>query len=343
MIIDVSPLRPLLALPLLLAAGVAYAQPRPLPPLPDPSGGPPAVVAPTAVRGGEAPPPAPLPPLERAKRGVVSVERSGQALGVGTVLANDGRVITALSVLGGALEADVRYADGSVVHARLGHKDRAFDLALLVPLAGRWQEGLKPSGLDPATAELRTFGRGGPKAVPALVATAFKARVDARSKEGDGLPGVLDLDLKNQPAPGAPVVDGAGDVTGIVITACKGNDTSQCAPVIVGAPMGAVRRFLMSTPATAALPSPRLGIRGERDAAVNVRGVRVLALAPGGPAERAGLRGNELIFAVDGEPVETPEQLQEAIGRRAVGDTIKLLFWGGDRFREVPVVLRAAS
>ena len=44
---------------------------------------------------------------------------------------------------------DVRYADGSVVHAKIGHRDRAWDLALLVPQTGKWVDGLAASMANP--------------------------------------------------------------------------------------------------------------------------------------------------------------------------------------------------
>jgi S1-C subfamily serine protease len=46
---------------------------------------------------------------------------------------------------------------------------------------------------------------------------------------------------------------------------------------------------------------------------------------------------------VDGEPVDSPQKLAEAIGKHAIGEPLKLLLLGGaGSFREVSVVLRAA-
>ncbi|HTJ83668.1 MAG TPA: PDZ domain-containing protein, partial [Polyangiaceae bacterium] len=76
-----------------------------------------------------------------------------------------------------------------------------------------------------------------------------------------------------------------------------------------------------------------------------VKGVKVMGLAPGSPAEKAGLKTGEnadTIVAVDGQPVESPEQLAAVIGKRAIGQTVKLLVFSGGKFREVPVTLKAA-
>src|SRR5262249_5746423 len=82
---------------------------------------------------------------DRARKGIVLVERDGRALAAGVVLANDGRIVTALSALGSSELADVRYSDGHVTKSRVGHRDKAWDLALLVPLSGKWTDGLMAS------------------------------------------------------------------------------------------------------------------------------------------------------------------------------------------------------
>ena len=50
----------------------------------------------------------------------------------------------------------------------------------------------------------------------------------------------------------------------------------------------------------------------------------------------------DIIAAVDGEAVDTPEKLATVIGKHAPGETVKLLVYGQDKFREVAVALRPA-
>ena len=65
------------------------------------------------------------------------------------MLLKDGRVLTALSALGNVEQPEIRYADGTVVKAKIGHKDKAWDLALLIPQTGKWLDGLVPTDSDP--------------------------------------------------------------------------------------------------------------------------------------------------------------------------------------------------
>lgn len=338
---------------LALAAAPASAHaapnaPGPLPPLPTAG----ASGSPSVAPGGAADPNA-------LRRGIVQVEQAGRPMAVGTVLSKDGRVLTSLSALGAIEQPEIRYADNTVVKAKVGHKDKAWDLALLVPQSGRWTDGLMPTDTDPSGLELKTFL---PKAGKlAALGVALKGRTDARTREGDPLRSVLALDLKGTPPiPGAPLLDPNGKVVGVLVRACKGTDGEpsaapdkasgakrpSCAPVTIGAPVFALRSFLMKTPASAVQPAPWLGLGGAPTESGDVKGIRVMGVAPGSPAEKAGLTAAaaepDTIVAVDGTPVETPEQLAELIAKRAIGQTVKLLVYSHGKFREAAVTLRAA-
>lgn len=291
------------------------------------------------------------------------MEQGGRPMAVGTVLSKDGRVLTSLSALGSVEQPEIRYSDNTVVKARIGHKDKNWDLALLIPQTGKWLDGLVPTDVDPTGLDIRAFL---PKAGKLSgVGVGVKGRTDARSKEGDPLRSVFDLDLKGIPGiPGAPLVEPSGKVVGVLVRACKevvesadkggaraavaaaGAEKNPCSPITIGAPIAAVRGFLMKTPADAVQPSPWLGLGGAPTDSGNVKGVRVMGVAPGSPAEKGGLKpGGEnpdVIVAVDGQPVETPEQLAEVIAKRAIGQTVKLLVFSQGKFREAPVTLRSA-
>ena len=349
------------------AAAESFAAPQPLPQLP--GGGAPTPVGPNVTQQAQNAANTALDlaqTLEQLRKGVVQIEQQGRPLGIGTVLSNDGRILTALSSLPAGTDApDIRYADGSVVKTKLGHKDKNWDLALLVPQSGKWLDGLVPTDADPSTAELRTFA---PKAGKlAATGIALKNRIDARSKDGDPLKSVLDLDLKGVPTvPGAPVLDQNGKVFGVMVHACKDAQAAAdlkkddakkddakkddakpaaCSPINVAAPVYALRSFLMKTPATATQPAPWLGLGGAPVESGNVRGVRVVGIAPGSPAAAAGLKAGadpDTIVAVDGQPVEMPEQLAEAVSKRAIGQTMKFLVFSQGKFREAAVTLKAA-
>jgi serine protease Do len=321
------------------ATGSAVAKAQTLPRLPPESAAPRAAdskpISPTSAS------PTSQDLYAHVRRGVVILERAGAPVAVGTVLADDGRVLTALSGLGGGESVDVLYADGTRVHARLERSDPALDLALLATERGRTAEGLPASDADPAVTPVRTLCPArGASLRPA--AAEVRGHVDAQARSGESLPQMLDVQVQGSPVVGAPLLDAAGGVVAVLVRACK--ETSQakalCQPVLVGAPVANVRSFLSQAGPPAGAAAPWLGIRGERLAAGVMRGVRVKEVAPSSPAERAGLSpGGDIIVAVDGQPIDTPEGLGEALGKRAVGDTVDLLVFGGGKFRTVGVTL----
>ena len=275
------------------------------------------------------------------RKALATVEVAGRGVtGVAVVLDGDGRLLSSLSAVGPNDLADVRYADGHVVHARAAHKDPVLDLALLVPLSGRYATGLITSELDPRSTELRTVALAGGRL--SIVPTRLKGSVDAHAKDGTPLSGATELDTH---APGgAPILDPAGHVLGVIGRACRNTDGGAgCTDVGVVVPILSIRIFLSRTPANAVAPSPWLGINGTPDIVGGIRGVRVQAVAPHSPAERAGMHAQaDMIVVADGQPLDTPEHLAELVSKHAVGDVVKLSVFSSGRYREVDVTLQAA-
>jgi len=82
------------------------------------------------------------------------------------------------------------------------------------------------------------------------------------------------------------------------------------------------------------------------------QGVIIGQVAPGGPADRAGLRGTtqgragqlgDVIMALDGEPVDTGDDLLRLLGRHKAGEQVRLEILRDGQIREVTVRLEAVQ
>jgi len=299
---------------------------------------------------------------ERVQRGVVRLERAGQPLGLGTVLMGDGRILTALSPLGPNADRDnidARFADGSVSRVKLGQQDKAWDLALLVPQTVRWQEGLAASSRNPVRQDAVIRG------ISRLKSKVSSNPILLRSYRGflggDDSPIEHALEIGSHVNPqdvGAPLVDEEGQVVGILGRGCQPNENRACTPVAFGTPVSAIRNFLRNVPPmpaaapVAALaplpaaapppPAPWLGIQGVPDISGVAKGVRVMGVHPKSPAAESKIGDGDVILAVAGTPVTTPETLAEAIRSHGIGEKIPLTLLSKGKYRDVNVVLRPA-
>jgi serine protease Do len=294
------------------------------------------------VTGTSPPPAAPAASapnsVEKARHGVVVLERQGKALALGVVLDGDGRILTALSPLTTGNFLNARYVDGAVVPLKLAHSDRGWDLALLTPLnpagAAPHKSGLR-AAKTASFVGLQTFALAPPNNVSAAPAT-LKVASGLLGADAVVLADAYELGTKVGHV-GAPVVNDVGEVVAIVARACPAKSAANCTPAPYGAPVGALKQFLQKVPAQAAW----LGVESATHDAGPVRGVRVTSVMPGSPAASAGLRPGtnaaqaDLIVAVDGTPVATPDELNEAVRARTTGDSVELLLFGMGRYRHV--------
>jgi serine protease Do len=289
-------------------------------------------------------PPAPNS-VEKARLGVVVVERQGRPLALAAVLEGDGRMLTALSTLGDGNFLSARYTDGTRTDLRLVHSDRGWDLALLAP---NLKPGQAPSKLGlrasrtPSFVGLQSFVRTGTGAVSAVPAS-LKLSPGMLGGDGKALTSAYELGMKPGLF-GAPIVNGEGEVVALVARACPASSKAPCTPIAYGVPVSALKQFLQRVPAEATW----LGLEAAADESGAMHGVRVVSLSPDGPAALAGIRPGkdaaqaDLILAVDGTPVTTPAELNAALQARASGAAVELLLFGLGRYRHVTLRPRPA-
>lgn len=306
---------------------------------------------PSASKGPETKEEQKPPVLERT--GVVTVEQAGRVLGLGTVLGGDGRVLTAASRLSEkAGPLLVRYADGKTREARLGHADRDRDLALLVPKTLAVHKGVKASASAAPISgtSLRTFTLAGARS---LSPTEFTVK----SLEQSGRQLLIALDPVAKASDlGAPLFDARGRAVGILVSGCSVTPSSSppleatatatgtatatpaskpkadsCARPPAGLPVSTVRAFLRALPPEAQASGPWLGIDGVSTDTGVVRGIRIGTIEPKSPAAALPLQYStdstpgDVLVAVAGQPVPTPDALTRVLTRHAPGDRVELL------------------
>lgn len=274
--------------------------------------------------------------------------------GSGVIVSPDGRIVTTLSVLLETPALRVVLPDGRRLPARVVRRDERRQLALLEIDAEDLpaftldtSEHLRPG--DWVIAASNAFKvASGPEPVSITVGgfagrTQLAARRRAQEFAYGGEALLTDIIVSAPGSAGGALVDLDGRLVGVIGKPVISRRTHTWVNYAV--PVEQVRAFLESdstSPAAALLPGAsappvdgrqRLLDLGVRlfDVGGQVRLAYVERVRAGSAARRAGLRVDDLILAVNGEPVETCQEVFARIGAVSPDEPVELLVKrGGD-------------
>ncbi len=293
--------------------------------------------------------------VERWTRNVLQVPTG---TGTGFLWDSHGHVVTNLHVIQGAQAAQVRLADQRSLPASLVGGSPEHDLAVLrirVPFN-------PPPPLPIGTSRdlkvgQKVFAIGNPFGLDHSLTTGVISALDRSISDEDGrvIENLIQTDAAINPGnSGGPLLDSAGRLIG-VNTAIY-SPSGAFAGIGFAVPVDTVNRVVPQLVAHGRYVRPSLGIvtddaLGQKVAErLETRGVLVLQVRPGTPAERAGLRATvrsadgtivpgDLVQAVDGRPVERAADLEDEVARRDLGDQVLVRLWRRGDVLEVPVTL----
>jgi S1-C subfamily serine protease len=263
--------------------------------------------------------------------------------GSAVALTPDGFLITSAHVVAGpGRQGRASFVDGRELSFRVVGIDRLSDLAVLRA------EG---NGLTPATlgdAEKLRVGQlvvaiGNPNgfagSVTAGVVSALGRSLPARSgRSVRYIDNVIQTDAALNPGnSGGALVDSTAALVGIN-TAVAGIGLGLAVPIntttrqIIAALMreGRVRRAYVGIGGGPRPLPPNARARLGREAAVEI-----VQVVPGGPAQRAGLLGEDLIVEIAGNPVQSVEDLQRVLTAEVIGQAVPVRVIRGDRELEL--------
>lgn len=191
--------------------------------------------------------------------------------------------------------------------------------------------------------------------VTAGIVSATGRQIEASDKSGGGqetLTGLIQTDAAiNFGNSGGPLINADGEVIGINTAV----DTSATG-VGFALPINQVKPALESVKKFGKIVRPVLGVSHEiltkeRAAELKIKDIDYGALiigdrskkefgvVDGSPAEKAGLKLDDIILEVDGEKVTSENTLQTIVQKHQPGDTIKLKVWRDEKTFEVSVML----
>jgi S1-C subfamily serine protease len=273
--------------------------------------------------------------------------------GSAVALTPDGFLVTSAHVVSGPAHPPptapgrsgrATFVDGNELSWRVVGVDRLTDLAVL---------RADGDGLNPATlgeAEHLRVGQlvvaiGNPNgfagSVTAGVVSALGRSLPARAgRTVRHIDNVIQTDAALNPGnSGGALVDSSARVIGIN-TAVAGVGLGLAVPInaatrqIISTLMrdGRVRRAWIGIAAGPRPLPPHARVRVGRNA-----GIEVIEVTQGGPAQRAGVRAEDLIIELGGEPIERVDDVQRQMTREAIGRPMAIRILRGDRWLDLEV------
>lgn len=289
-------------------------------------------------------------------RNVFSVPKG---TGSGFIWDDAGHVVTNYHVVEGASEALVKLADGRSFKAALVGASPEHDIAVLrIGVAFKRPPPVPLGTSGDLRVGQKVFAIGNPFGLDWTLTTGIVSALD-RTLAGEGGPSInhlIQTDAAINPGnSGGPLLDSAGRLIGINTAIYSPSGAS--AGIGFAVPVDSVNRVVPQLIRSGKYVQPSLGIRV--DPGLNQRlvkltgitGVFVLGVPQGSAAEAAGLDGaaftrdggvvpGDVITAVDGQAVDSVEQLLARLDDYRIGDPVRLTVRNGEKSREVRMALQ---
>ena len=282
-----------------------------------------------------------------ARRLAPSVANVRLRRGAGSAVAitPDGFLLTSAHVVERAHNGSVSFADGSELRFAVAGRDPLSDLAVLRAdssdlVAAQLGDADELSVGQLVVAIGNPHGFAG--SVTAGVVSALGRSLPVGPRGAQRLvENVVQTDAALNPGnSGGALANGDGCVVGIN-TAVAGVGLGLAVPVndvtrrIVHALMtdGAVRRAYLGIAGGSRPLPPRVATRIGRHT-----GVEVIEVVPGSPADRAGIRPEDLLLALDGTPLHGVDDLQRLMTGERIDHRVEARLVRGDRELTVEVV-----
>lgn len=286
--------------------------------------------------------------------------------GSGSVLDKNGMILTNQHVIDGAREISISLYNGLSYPAILVGQDVDTDIAVLkIEAPAEYLVPISSGDSNSLSVGQRIYAIGNPFGLERSMSTGMISSLNRQipSRDGRTMRSLIQIDASiNQGNSGGPLLDTRGRLIGMN-TAIMSSD-GDSAGVGFAVPASTIARIVPRLIRDGRIIRPTIGIRRVYE---SERGLLVVAVVKGGPADTAGIQGfrlitktfqqglyeysqttldtsaADLILAVDGKEITSSDALLEHIESKQPGDTVRLTIARNGQQFSIPVVLGQAQ
>ena len=274
------------------------------------------------------------------------------SMGSGVIISEDGYILTNNHVISEGREYYAELANGTVLQAQLISADSFSDLAVL-KVEGEVPAVAKLGNSDLLKAGETAIAIGSPLGNFKNTVTVGVISATGRfleSASGYLMENLIQTDTAiNQGNSGGPLVNLAGEVIGINVMIVRGSSYSSATAEGLGFAIPSNTAKLISDQIIhkGAFSRPVLGIRWTEITSRMARayrlptdsGVYIMDLTPGGPAEKAGLRVDDIIIRIGDYTIAENGSFYNCLFKYSPGDTVEIEVYRGLEKRTFTVTL----
>ena len=296
---------------------------------------------------------------QRVLPSVVSIQTrsfTGAGTGSGFFIDSDGYILTNNHVISSAAQSggriQVKLNDGRIFDAEVVGRDASYDLAVL-KIAASGLKALQFGDSDQVAVGDSVIAIGSPLGLSGTVTTGIISAKNRPVTAGDSsnessFINALQTDAAINPGnSGGPLVDSTGAVIGVNSAIASLGSDLQTGSIGLGfaIPINQARKTADQLIKNGVATYPVIGISLDMNypgegAQVATSGRGIL---PGSPAEKAGLKGGDIVIALNGRAINGPEELIVAVRSLNVGDVVRLTYKRNGKENTVSLTLIAAK
>ncbi|MBP89262.1 MAG: serine protease [Planctomycetaceae bacterium] len=299
--------------------------------------------------------------------GFFMMEVPAEGEGSGSVIDLEGHILTNYHVIEGAREIRVTLFNGETFGAGLVGRDPENDIAVLqISAPHKMLYPVQHGDSSQLRVGQKILAIGNPFGLERTMTVGIVSSVrDLPSRTGRQMKSMIQIDAAlNRGNSGGPLLNTRGELVGMNTAIANPSQTGENTGVGFSIPVNTIKRVVPELIEHGRVIRPVIGIASafETD-----NGLLLIDVMPGGPADRAGLKGFEvvtqrerrggfvyertfvdrehadLIIAIDGTPVATKDEFRDLIESKKPGDRVVLRIVRDSRQLDVPVTLGASD